>query len=306
MLNPLKIFKLSFYAFTFIKKRALKSRIIYGSIALILVACVQVCWFFNAYDAHAAEFEQEVSTTLFRAADTLSQQVSVKRRSANCFFVTAKLPVTSKSVDTLVQQAFSASHIGLDYELGVYNAEDDSLIYVASVKSSDVPMVVEAGIQPDEIYKNFAVTFPSRSDFLMGQKDLWLLILLVLMLLFWAGYLLIRFFSGTTVHTKNQIQLSNSCLDFHNRSLTVNQSTFSLTYKENQILKLLFENPNQVIERKVFLENVWQEDGFFVARSMDVFISRVRKYLSEDHSIKIENLRSIGYRLHVVERKRLF
>lgn len=83
----------------------------------------------------------------------------------------------------------------------------------------------------------------------------------------------------------------------------VNNLSYRLTYKENKILKLFFENPNQVIEREVFLKRVWEKDGFFVARSMDVFISKVRKYLSMDRTIKIENLRSIGYRLLVSGRK---
>ena len=101
----------------------------------------------------------------------------------------------------------------------------------------------------------------------------------------------------------NRIRLGNSLLDYHNQNLIVNSVEYKLTYKENKILKLFFEKPNEVIEREVFLESVWKKDGFFVARSMDVFISRVRKYLSLDQNIKIENLRSIGYRLLVSNRK---
>ena len=52
-----------------------------------------------------------------------------------------------------------------------------------------------------------------------------------------------------------------------------------LTYKEAKLLEMFFRHRDNLIEREVFLKTIWEEDGFFVARSMDVFISRLRKYL---------------------------
>ncbi len=56
-----------------------------------------------------------------------------------------------------------------------------------------------------------------------------------------------------------------------------------------------FATPVKVIERDVFLKTIWEEDGFFVARSMDVFVSKLRKYLRADAGLRIENVRGIGY-----------
>jgi len=91
-----------------------------------------------------------------------------------------------------------------------------------------------------------------------------------------------------------------SILDIHNLSLTVNRTVTELTYKEAKLLQIFFRHPDKVIEREIFLKTVWENDGFFVARSMDVFISRLRKYLSEDPSLKIENIRGIGYRMKCI------
>lgn len=101
----------------------------------------------------------------------------------------------------------------------------------------------------------------------------------------------------TSVSNRGILSAGASTLDIHNLSLTVNGAVKQLTYKEAMLLQIFFRHPDKVIEREIFLKTVWEEDGFFVARSMDVFISRLRKYLAEDRHLKIDNIRGIGYRM---------
>jgi DNA-binding response OmpR family regulator len=84
-----------------------------------------------------------------------------------------------------------------------------------------------------------------------------------------------------------------------NLVLNANGAVTRLTYKESKLLQLFFRHSGKLVEREVFLKSIWEEDGFFVARSMDVFISRLRKYLREDEQLRIDNIRSIGYILRV-------
>ena len=93
------------------------------------------------------------------------------------------------------------------------------------------------------------------------------------------------------------VSVGSSSLDVHNLKLDANGMVMQLTYKEAKLLEIFFRHPDKVIEREIFLKSVWEEDGFFVARSMDVFISRLRKYLSGDPTLRIDNIRGIGYRL---------
>lgn len=95
------------------------------------------------------------------------------------------------------------------------------------------------------------------------------------------------------------LSAGSSTLDVHNLKLDANGMVMQLTYKEAKLLEIFFRHPDKVIEREIFLKSVWEEDGFFVARSMDVFISRLRKYLSGDTKLRIDNIRGIGYRLKV-------
>lgn len=70
-----------------------------------------------------------------------------------------------------------------------------------------------------------------------------------------------------------------------------------LTRKEAEVLKLLCEHPNKVIERELLTNMVWGDDNYFVGRSLDVFISKLRKYLSLDDRLKITNIHGIGFKL---------
>ncbi len=73
----------------------------------------------------------------------------------------------------------------------------------------------------------------------------------------------------------------------------------TLTQKEADLLKLLNENRNQVVKRSFILETIWGKDDYFLGRSLDVFISRLRKYLSKDERIKVENIHGVGFKFRV-------
>lgn len=72
----------------------------------------------------------------------------------------------------------------------------------------------------------------------------------------------------------------------------------TLTYKEAELLRYFCDNPNKVLGRSDILKQVWGSDDYYLGRSLDVFISRLRKYLSSDENIKILNLHGIGFRFN--------
>ncbi|MFC2120520.1 response regulator transcription factor [Bacteroidota bacterium] len=79
--------------------------------------------------------------------------------------------------------------------------------------------------------------------------------------------------------------------------------TQKLTHREAELLKLLFENKNQVLDREPTLTKLWGDDNYFTGRSMDVFISKIRKYLQNDPNLEIINIRGKGYKLVISEEK---
>ena len=95
--------------------------------------------------------------------------------------------------------------------------------------------------------------------------------------------------------SKNQkIEIGKFTFDTERLSLQSGDSKQQLTEKESALLLFLFENRNQLLKREEILKAVWHSDDFFSGRSMDVFISRLRKYFKEDKSISIESKRNLG------------
>jgi len=80
--------------------------------------------------------------------------------------------------------------------------------------------------------------------------------------------------------------------------LEANGERKTLTYKEAELLRYFCDNPNKVLSRSDILKQVWGSDDYYLGRSLDVFISRLRKYLSSDENVKILNLHGIGFRFN--------
>jgi len=94
-------------------------------------------------------------------------------------------------------------------------------------------------------------------------------------------------------------QIGKYTFDHKNMILRLGNKDRVLTRKENALLKLLFENRNQLLTREIALKSVWGNDDYFIGRSMDVFIAKLRKYLQEDPSIFITNVHGTGFKLEV-------
>ena len=95
--------------------------------------------------------------------------------------------------------------------------------------------------------------------------------------------------------------IGNYNYNIENQILTFNESEKTLTKKEAQILKILCKHKNQVISREVILKGVWGQDDYFVGRSLDVFITKLRKYFAQDQRIVISNLHGVGFKFEVPE-----
>ena len=87
--------------------------------------------------------------------------------------------------------------------------------------------------------------------------------------------------------------------DYDNYVLTMEEYSKSMTQREADLLKYLLERKNVIVKRSEILEAIWGEDDYFLGRSLDVFISRLRKSISKDPDLKIENIHGVGFRLVV-------
>lgn len=95
--------------------------------------------------------------------------------------------------------------------------------------------------------------------------------------------------------------IGNYTFDYQKRMLVLGDNEQKLTSKENELLRLLCLNQGKMLERTYALKAIWDDDNYFNARSMDVYIAKLRKHLNEDDRIEIMNVHGRGFRFFVHE-----
>ena len=109
---------------------------------------------------------------------------------------------------------------------------------------------------------------------------------------------ILRRTSEPAVPKKEEIyQVGEYAFDTLKQHLTYRDQTVKLTTKESELLELLCRHKNEVLERNYALKAIWIDDNYFNARSMDVYITKLRKYLKKDTSVRILNVHGKGYKL---------
>lgn len=96
---------------------------------------------------------------------------------------------------------------------------------------------------------------------------------------------------------EEKMLIGNYFFDFVKQTLHFNELIITLTHREAELLFLLIENKNEILDRSIVLKKIWGNDDFFNGRSLDVFITKLRKKLNLDPNIQIINVRGQGYKL---------
>jgi len=122
----------------------------------------------------------------------------------------------------------------------------------------------------------------------------WLLFIIILA--GFGGIFIIRKLKKPVLES-NLIKIGAYQLNKITAELIYDNKKEELSSKELELLLLLLQNKNQTIEREAILNEVWNDDGAYVGRTLDVFISKLRKKLENDEKVKISNVRGVGYKL---------
>lgn len=123
--------------------------------------------------------------------------------------------------------------------------------------------------------------------------------LLILLTLIGIGFFFIWKNKNKTVDNPNLISIGQFQFDKINSNLILENEVIELSGKEADLLLLLYNSVNTTIEKQVILNKVWKDEGDYVGRTLDVFISKLRKKLKPDDTVKIVNIRGVGYKLVV-------
>ncbi len=108
---------------------------------------------------------------------------------------------------------------------------------------------------------------------------------------------ILRRVRGKKTKENTMYQVGKYTFDTQKQQLTLGDKVSKLTTKENELLSLLCSHSNEILQRDYALKTIWIDDNYFNARSMDVYITKLRKHLKEDPQIEIINIHGKGYKL---------
>ena len=112
---------------------------------------------------------------------------------------------------------------------------------------------------------------------------------------------ILRRVHGKKSKESNIYRIGRFTFDTQKQLLTIDGRSTKLTTKESELLALLCAHSNEILQRDFALKTIWIDDNYFNARSMDVYITKLRKHLKEDESVEIINIHGKGYKLIVPE-----
>lgn len=186
------------------------------------------------------------------------------------------------------------------YEVGGYNIEDTSAIVPCGLREYPKGCYeITVTFGKYEETKALELKSSLKSNPPLRSKN-WILQLSIgLISVLGVGYYFYRRRKVTGNTVPHIIDIGAYKFDKLNMRLTFRDEVIELTSKEADLLFLLHSSTNETIERDTILRIVWGDDGDYVGRTLDVFISKLRKKLAGDPAIKIANIRGVGYRLVV-------
>ena len=235
---------------------------------------------------------------LLTAKDSTSRVLPVKKLNDNKYQISFQNNVgfISDTLINLVQRTFQKNGLAKDYIVNLRNckANETVLAFEINKQTGDLTpcrgRTLEVGCYIIEI------------DFLKTNKfNYFLLLLLIIPLSFIVFYLKDKFRrkeeSAPIIDTNDFMQLGNFKFYPDNNLLKIEQKNITLSEKETKALKIFAENINQIVEREKLMKEIWEDDGIVVmSRNVDVLVSKLRKKLSDDNSIKFINVHSRGYK----------
>jgi Transcriptional regulatory protein, C terminal len=252
---------------------------------------------------------------LKQAGDSTTTIEPVKQTADNTYQVRLEHAFNYDSLPAFLQKSFDLYNITDKYDVQVRDCREYLLVLgYKSVDFTDNNNVPCVGRDQTHDCLNFSVTFSTPSVLGVGYWGLGI----GLGGLFVLGMALTFYFYNQSISKKSillpkneAIQVENtdlthlitigeSLFDVHNQTVLINNIEQKLTFQESKLLELFCNHKNELLERETILKAVWGDEGVMITRSVDVFVSRLRKILKPDATLKIANVHGRGYRFETV------
>lgn len=245
---------------------------------------------------------RRTADALLRASgDSTSRIPAIEQPAIGIWRVRLEQPFDYDQLPALLQASLDMHGIRRTYEVAVRRCDDETIELgyhqLDYIQSADVPCGGRA--MPDGCHF-IEVKFLEKDGKTWYSIDKTAILLLVLGGL--GGFWLSRRKKAVPASTEiadetDWMKFGNSRLDVAGQVLICGGVRQTLTFRESKLLRLFVSSPDQLLERDLILQQVWADEGILVGRSVDVFVSRLRKKLAGDPSVGITAVHGVGYRL---------
>jgi Transcriptional regulatory protein, C terminal len=239
---------------------------------------------------------------LLQSGDSVSRVLPVKTIAKNEYQISFENAFTfqPESLVNTTQRLLAKDPLATDYVVNVLNCANASVAYgyaISKNKKDDIVACIGRR-QPIACYIikiKFKPTgiITAKNGYLLGS----------LTVLAFVGFIFLRSVKPRKVLPDSQhtaiFTLGSMSFDAETRKLMINGKTIDLTRTETRVLRIFALSPNQAIERSRLQKEIWEDEGVIVGRSLDMFISKLRKKLEFDANIKIVVIRGKGYKLEI-------
>jgi len=239
---------------------------------------------------------------LLQSGDKTSRVLPVKKSAENEYQIRFEKDLTFQpdSLIKITQRLLAKDPLAGDYVVNVLNCSDSSVAYgyaIAKNKKDDI-VACRGRKQPSACYK---INIKFKPSGLITAKKGY--VLGGLSFLAFVGFVFLRSVKPRENPTEKEqagnFTWGSTSFDAKLRKLMVNGKTTDLTGTETRLLRIFAFSPNETIERSRLQKEIWEDEGVVVGRSLDMFISKLRKKLEPDPNISIVVVRGKGYKLEI-------
>lgn len=284
-----------------------KRNYLFGSVLLIFISLASVGFSMVGSDAFDLA-RQEVllrkigHEILLQSGDSTSRVLPVKKIAENEYQISFENELSFQP-DTLVntiQRLLAEGPFARDYVVNVVNPDNTSVVfgYAISKNKKDDIIACKGRRQPIGCY---TVNIQFKPTGMISAKNEYFLGGLLFIGL--VGFFFLRSVkprsSSPDSRNKDLLRLGSMSFDAETRKLKMNGKTVDLTRTETRVLQIFAMSPNEAIERSRLQKEIWEDEGVIVGRSLDMFISKLRKKLEFDPNINLVVIRGKGYKLEV-------
>lgn len=238
---------------------------------------------------------------LLNAGDSLSRVLPIDKKSDSTYIISfdTKFALNTADIIDIIDSVIITSNITRHYFVEIENCDTKEIVYSYELDSINPVDIIACRTrdQPKACY-NIHITFVNinTSEFIKNNFTFPFIVLIVIILIIIAIKIR-KNKNENNIKKADIINLGKYDFDKNNMSLIFKTQKTELTSKEADLLLVLYNSVNKVVERDILLQKVWGDEGDYIGRTLDVFVSKLRKKLVLDPGLKIINIRGVGYKL---------